>query len=1243
MSPNDHIASTRRWTTLELESLADELLSYAGQTQLRGHAYAEQGRVGEIEGTRSGFGARVRGTDLYTAWWTLDDDVWTGECSCPVEFDCKHLFAVAAVFLAPRRDETFIPRELRRRLPELPVRVAHIGRPLHPDAPARPPAPRREVRPDPTEHDLEAMRKRGLQALLTGTDAHQRHEGFRELRAGLSSYLRPSTPTLSSFSSEFSDPDPQVRVHRVLKHMEPGLKQPYPPELAAHIDTPAVLQVLAAREEARVRDSLRRWTQQSAAFQRSLRFTLEVRRESGIAHARLIPRLTARKLVDSPRTEAQLIQLATDADRDASLLAPEQRQMIRAFLGPRSAWSSYPPPSASSTNTLRAVLEVGGKGGVAWDASNTDEDLAAIGVARGDAVKLSTEPVALVLVAAATGGAVALSVQWLDGELTPAREAVLITAASMLEDARDPWLIACRGMIHVVRESMPRELMRGLLGVGSVTVDPRRDQEWVRPLAQRTPSLKQSLGTAIRTHHVHPVFVLDDDGEHLWIRLFATTNANGWVPFEPPAADDRLFEFTGPDGWIASDGAADDDDRIQRNLPAPASGDWLEEVSVDDVAAAEAWLRAAEAIPQRDPDYSSFAGFRIRMSGASLDRFAESLASRPRDARWFAPPSVRRLFEDGATVRARVSAKKSGVDLFAVHAEYELNGAVLSDDDLARLRRPGGALVRLSSGWCARTQDEQLRSLEAALADLGVVVGEPERELTIWSLARASEATWAALESAGELDETRAALDAMRKAITKFKGIPRLPVPAGLQATLRPYQREGLDFLAWASGLGLGALLADDMGLGKTLQTLAWWLATKRREPTLGPMLVVAPASVMHNWQREAERFAPTLRVAMFESGAERKARFTATSAYDVLITNYALLRADIEQWEAQTLGAVVLDEAQNIKNPRAVVSESVRRLQARHRLALTGTPIENRALDLWSIMAFLNPGMLGSERDFRARYDRQDPNAPVQRLLAARLRPVLLRRRKQEVARELPDRIEERLDCDMTPAQRRLYQHELEEARAMIAAMSANPFGVEKSQIRILAALTRLRQLCCHPALVGEKPSVGSGKFEAFGELIDTLYSEGEKVLVFSSFVECLELLRQELRARGIEPHLLTGASRKRGAIVDAFQSAEGPGVFLISIKAGGAGLNLTAARSVVLFDPWWNPAVEAQAIDRAHRIGQARTVFAYRLITRGTIEDKIAELQQRKAAVAEAILGGEGTGQALTREDLDFLLSPA
>ena len=489
--------------------------------------------------------------------------------------------------------------------------------------------------------------------------------------------------------------------------------------------------------------------------------------------------------------------------------------------------------------------------------------------------------------------------------------------------------------------------------------------------------------------------------------------------------------------------------------------------------------------------------------------------------------------------------------------------------------------------------------------------------------------------------------------------MPSVALPAGLQAELRPYQKDGFDFLCHLTRIKLGGILADDMGLGKTLQALAWLAWLKERNPkNPKPSLVICPASVLHNWRREANRFTPALKVLVLESGAARHNLRKQIPQHDLIVTNYALLRRDLEELQKFAFRAAILDEAQFIKNPGAQVTQSVKQLKSEYRLALTGTPLENRLLDLWSIVDFIQPGYLGNQEQFVETYEpraqageemtpveqpaRGEKTESVQRIarkrLSARLRPLLLRRLKKHVAKDLPDRIEQRRDCPLGDEQRKLYLAELRRSRDQIMHAVAEQ-GLNKSKMHVLAALTRLRQICCHPRLVGS--DTASGKTETLFELLDPLIEEGQKVLVFSQFVQMLLLLEKECRERQINTHILTGQTKDRQQVVNAFQSDTRPGVFLLSLRAAGTGLNLTNASYVVLYDPWWNPAVEAQAIDRSHRIGQTQTVNAYRLIAPGTVEEKIWELQQSKAQTIADVLGEEGFARSLTTTDLEYLFA--
>jgi superfamily II DNA or RNA helicase len=470
--------------------------------------------------------------------------------------------------------------------------------------------------------------------------------------------------------------------------------------------------------------------------------------------------------------------------------------------------------------------------------------------------------------------------------------------------------------------------------------------------------------------------------------------------------------------------------------------------------------------------------------------------------------------------------------------------------------------------------------------------------------------------------------------------------PADFRAELRPYQRDGLDWLGFLAAARLGGILADDMGLGKTVQVLAHVLVEKQAGRLPHPVLVVAPTSLVLNWRNEARRFCPTLRVLVLH-GSQRDALFESMAEFDMVITTYPLLPRDREVLVEQPFSLLVLDEAQTIKNVRTQAAQVVRELNVGRRLAMTGTPLENHLGELWAQMDAVEPGVLGSERQFNRLYrvpieKQADPER--QQRLNRRIAPLMLRRRKQDVLTDLPPKTEILREIELEGRQRELYetlrlvQHE--RVREAIAER-----GLAQSGIIVLDALLKLRQVCCDPRLVKlahARTVQESAKLELLLELLDSLLEEGRRVLVFSQFAEMLGLIQVALRERGIEPLLLTGQTRDRTALVERFQTGEEP-VFLISLKAGGVGLNLTAADTVIHYDPWWNPAVEAQATDRAHRIGQDKPVFVYRLICAGTVEEKIQNLQVAKAELARAVLdGGTTTRVAFGEDDLAELFAP-
>ncbi|MEO5961684.1 MAG: DEAD/DEAH box helicase, partial [Opitutaceae bacterium] len=466
-------------------------------------------------------------------------------------------------------------------------------------------------------------------------------------------------------------------------------------------------------------------------------------------------------------------------------------------------------------------------------------------------------------------------------------------------------------------------------------------------------------------------------------------------------------------------------------------------------------------------------------------------------------------------------------------------------------------------------------------------------------------------------------------------------IPASLRGELRHYQREGFEFLTFLSANRLGGVLADDMGLGKTLQALTWLLWLASRQPPAKPLrtLVVCPKSVVGNWESETARFAPALKVTRFAPDGIDDALAAAKGDPLIVVANYTQLRLNEKFFKAQAWDAVILDEAQFIKNPSSKVAHIARDLRGEHRLVLTGTPIENRLLDLWSLFAFALPGLLGSQAAFKRHYSQDNPLALAR--LRARVRHFLLRRTKAQVASELPPRTEEDVVVELEGDQEKLYQAELKRARAQLLRV-ATPQQLDKARFNILASLMRLRQICCHPALVDPTlHATPSAKLDELMERVEELRDEGHQVLVFSQFVEMLHLIRDRMTAAGIEHLLLTGQTENRDELIARFQTDRTRTVFLLSLKAAGFGLNLTAASYVILYDPWWNPAVEAQAIDRTHRIGQVSPVNAYRLIARGTVEEKIRALQKEKAALASAVVQEESLASVLDLETLKQVLA--
>jgi len=597
---------------------------------------------------------------------------------------------------------------------------------------------------------------------------------------------------------------------------------------------------------------------------------------------------------------------------------------------------------------------------------------------------------------------------------------------------------------------------------------------------------------------------------------------------------------------------------------------------------------------------------------ARLEGWPGEVEGRDHESFFLAPPLVPELRVEGEGFELFFRSREPGA-----RAEGAPSSGGADPGRVLRAWRAGESLVPLLEGGLAPLPSDWLSRFGPLIEDLLAARGSEGKlpRSAIPDLARLCEA----LEQPpppcfGELG----------RLVGDFAGIPEAPLPADLRATLRAYQRSGVSWLCFLREAGLGGVLADDMGLGKTLQALC---------ALRGRTLVVAPTSLLHNWSDEIARFRPELRVHIFH-GSGRAIEPLA----DVTLTTYALLRRDQEALLREDWETVILDETQAIKNPESLVAQAAYRLRGAFRIALTGTPIENRLDELWSQLHFTNPGLLGGRRDFEERYARPisqgDPG--IAERLRERIRPFVLRRLKREVAPELPPRTDVVLHCVLGDAERSIY----EAIRAATAREVLERLEAGGSVMAALEALLRLRQACCHPALLPGQEVEDSAKLALLLDRLETAVADGHKALVFSQWTSLLDLVEPRLDEAGIPYTRLDGTTRDRAGVLRRFQEETGPPVFLVSLRAGGTGLNLTAADHVFLLDPWWNPAVEEQAADRAHRIGQDRPVFVYRMVAENTVEERILALQEKKRSLSEIALGESDAALGITREDLLALL---
>ena len=596
-----------------------------------------------------------------------------------------------------------------------------------------------------------------------------------------------------------------------------------------------------------------------------------------------------------------------------------------------------------------------------------------------------------------------------------------------------------------------------------------------------------------------------------------------------------------------------------------------------------------------------------------------------------------------STPTLRVSIT-SGIDWFDLKTVVEFGDQQISLHDLRKAVKRGERYVKLADGSIGQIPQEWL-----------------EKYKHLWNLAEETEEGFhisdlhlPLIDSLLEDDIPLQAppdLHRRRERLRRFEQIEPYPLPKGFVGELRPYQKRGFDWLHFLREYKFGGILADDMGLGKTVQVLAYLQSIKelraseehQRNGSGAASLLVVPKSLIANWQREAEKFTPDMRF-LESMGNLREKNTSVFDDYDVVLTTYGTMLRDIEILRGYTFSHVILDESQAIKNPLAKSARAARLLKGDHRLVMTGTPVENNTFELWSQFAFLNPGLLGNMDYFKREFANpieSSGDKDSAALLRKLIYPFILRRTKEQVAPELPPRSERITYTDMVPVQKKIYTQTRDRYRAELLGLIESE-GINDARFKILEGLLRLRQIAIHPALVEKGYKGEAPKFEVLLETLETLQAEKHKALIFSQFVETLKLVRRELEERGINYVYLDGQTPNRQSRVDKFQNDPSIPFFLISLKAGGVGLNLTAADYVIHLDPWWNPAVEMQASDRAHRIGQDKPVFVYKIIARDTVEEKILQLQERKRALVNSIIATETNFfKSLTKEDVKALFS--
>jgi hypothetical protein len=1193
-----------------LESLRQWIGRFNRMTRDRGDDYFRESRVERVVSKGDSIRAIVRGKEEYFVVITFEGRRWRSECSCPMVCDCKHVAAAAFAWMAangldprkptidhsylykaspptsalPTMDRTGVnqPRKHSFREQWSPVLAEKLGRSLT---------------------ESEAQRLGQLSALFT--EFRQSHCSLRPsaLRHyGFSDAIPRSHSEWEPLFNEWWSANPPADPWAFWQYIAYGLEQNgcSIPEVFKPLTDTSVIHAVQATEE--TQKHLAVWRQ---AFSMASHWSPSTPAVSalrqGVRSIRVRVNEVGRFLLelqsapDKPWKEPtkrwlEALQSAGPADFE-NFTPAEAAVMLALLTGNRFGYSPQSLKFGLDDQTVARLT-----------ASRTAHP--AIVLADGSPFTIAPEP----LFAAAEPSP--NRPDQLDVNLvTP--DGTFATAAQLLTIDPEP--------LYFYRDRVwrgPPPLPNAPLPIAAMA-----DPELVTTLQKIGVRLPQSLELKYRRVTLQPKLRLwlEDGGysSFLCAELLAGTD-------DPPCEQ----RWLGYGGWQWTEG---------RQPPARRADEAM--TSFD--------LSAAEAVA------ATFAEFRLQWAAWSTrwersitrafpDEFTAWRATLPASLPIEASTELAGLLNPPLRASVDFSAlpADSSHDWFDITVALRVEDTTLTSEEIALLLKARGKWVQLPRrGWQRLELEEQGKGATAAVLDrLGLDTvdlierGKPAAH-RVHLLQLVSES--------GALEAKDAALAAaLRDRVAKLAAVAAPAIPERLQATLRPYQCEGFHFLAQLSANRLGGVLADDMGLGKTVQALAWLLhlasGSGGRRPKFRA-LVVCPKSVTHGWLSEAGRFAPALKTELFVPAiAEREPKFVKAQ---LLVGNYTQLRLHADWFASGEWDAVILDEGQFIKNATSQVAAAARGLSTKHRLVLTGTPIENRLTDLWSIFAFAQPGLLGQQTGFRRQYPEKD-SAALSRL-HRRVRHFMLRRTKAQAAPDLPARTEDELVVELEPGQRKLYDAELKRARRQLLGLE-NDRALDKVRFNILASLLRLRQICCHPVLVDPAHAeMPSAKLEALIERLEELRDEGHQVLVFSQFVEMLELIRERLVTAEIGHLMLTGATQNRAALVDLFQTDRSKTVFLLSLKAAGFGLNLTAASYAILYDPWWNPAVEAQAIDRTHRIGQSKPVFGYRLIARNTVEEKIRALQREKAELAAAVVQEETLAKVLDLESLRRILS--